>query len=119
MKTTRHSHLPFVPSYIGAGLGFLGFLLLGAVPGTLYGGYMGLALSSVLFGSAAEPSLMARVITGGGMVMGLLAALVMFLIAGAVLGTLVGLPFARSLRRAAESESASANPDDKDVAPQH
>jgi hypothetical protein len=43
----------------------------------------------------------------------------MFLIAGAVLGTLVGLPFARSLRRAAESESASANPDDKDVAPQH
>lgn len=119
MKTTRRSHLPFVPSYIGAGLGFLGFLLLGAVPGTLYGGYMGLALSSVLLGSAGEPSLMARVITGGGMVMGLLAALVMFLIAGAVLGTLIGLPFARSLRRAAESESTSANPDDKDVAPQH
>ncbi len=119
MKTTRRSHLPFVPSYIGAGLGFVGFLLLGAVPGTLYGGYMGLALSSVLFGSAAEPGLMARIVTGGGMVMGLLAALVMFLLAGAVLGTLVGLPFARSLRRAAESESDAAPADDHNIAPQH
>lgn len=118
MKTTRRSHLPFVPSYIGAGLGFLGFLLLGAVPGTLYGGYMGLALSSVLFGSAAEPSLMARIVTGGGMVLGLLAALVMFLIAGAVLGTLLGLPFARSLRRAAEREGQGSALDDQGVARQ-
>lgn len=101
---TTRSHLPFVPSYIGAGLGFLGFLVLGAVPGTLYGGYVGLGMSAMLFGSAADPSWPARIITGSGMILGLLAALFLFLIAGAVVGTLLGLPFAKVLRRAAERE---------------
>lgn len=111
MKTTtttptasRRSHLPFVPSYIGAGLGFLAFLVVGAVPGTLYGGYVGLGMSAMLFGSAADPSWPARIITGGGMILGLLAALFLFLVAGAFLGTLLGLPFAKVLRRAAERE---------------
>lgn len=102
--TPRRSHLPFVPSYIGTGLGFLAFLVLGAVPGTLYGGYVGLGMSAMLFGSAADPSWPARIITGGGMILGLLAALFLFLVAGAVMGTLLGLPFAKVLRRAAERE---------------
>ncbi len=102
--TARRSHLPLIPSYIGAGLGFLAFLVLGAIPGTLYGGYIGLAMSSMLLGSAADPSWPARIITGGGMVLGLLAALFLFLVAGAVVGTLMGMPFAKVLRRAAERE---------------
>lgn len=117
MTTTRRSHLPFVPSYIGAGIGFLTFLVLGAVPGTLYGGYIGLGMSSLLFGTGSDPTWPARIITGGGMVLGLVAALFLFLVAGAFLGTLLGLPFAKLLRRAAERE-VQGQTSDTSVQPQ-
>ncbi len=102
--TSHRNHIALLPTYIGAAVSFLAYIAVGAVPGILYGGYMGLSMSSALFGNLAEPTVLARVITGGGMVLGLCASLFFFLVAGAFLGTLAGLPFAGVLRRMAEAE---------------
>jgi len=102
--TTHRNHITLLPTYIGAAVSFLAYVAVGAVPGILYGGYMGLAMSSALFGNLAEPTVLGRVITGGGMVLGLCASLFFFLVAGAFLGTLAGLPFAPALRRMAQAE---------------
>jgi len=87
---------------IGAGAGFIAFLAFGLIPGLLYGGYIGLIMSAVLFGAPVEPTLAARFMTGGGMVLGLAASMFFFLVVGAVVGTLVGFvfdPIARAFRR--------------------
>lgn len=99
---TRRNHIQLLPTYVGTGLSFLTYLVLGAVPGILYGGYMGLVMATALFGNAAEPSILARIVTGGGMALGLFASLFFFLVIGAFIGTVVGLPFAPILRRIAE-----------------
>lgn len=106
MSASRN-HIALIPTYIGAGLGAAAFALIGAVPGVLYGGYMGLAMSHAILGAAADPSIFARVITGGGMVLGVLAALFFFLVAGAFFGTVLGLPLAPLLRRAAQAKDAA------------
>lgn len=104
LPTSKRNHLPLIPTYLGAATGFVAFLFAGAVPGVLYGGYMGLAMAWALLGHAHEPTIVMRMITGGGMVLGLLAALFFFLVAGAFLGTVVGLPFVPALKRAAQAE---------------
>lgn len=103
--TTRRN-LTLMPTWLGAAIGFVAYLVLGALPGLLYGGYAGLAMYGVLFGNPGEPTLLARLVTGGGMVLGLLACLFFFLVAGAFLGTLAGLPFAAALRRWSEAGTA-------------
>jgi hypothetical protein len=105
---TRRNHIQLLPTYIGTAVSFLAYLLLGAVPGILYGGYMGLVMSNALFGSAVEPSILARIVTGGGMALGLFASLFFFLVIGAFLGTVVGLPFAPILRRIADGAPQQA-----------
>jgi len=73
----------------GASIGFVAFLVFGAVPGLLYGGYMGLIMAGAIFGTPVEPTLITRIITGGGMVLGLLASISLFLVVGAVMGAAV------------------------------
>ena len=97
--TSKRKHFLFLPTYIGAGLGFIAYVIAGAVPGLLYGGYMGLAMSGVLFGAPVEATMAAKAITFGGMLLGLAASFAFFLVFGALLGTGAGLPFARVLRR--------------------
>jgi hypothetical protein len=72
---------------IGAGVGLLVFITVGAIPGLLYGGYTGLMMAGALFGVPVEPTILIRAITGGGMLLGLLASLSLFLVIGAVIGT--------------------------------
>lgn len=102
MKANQN-HIQLLPTYIGAGVSFIAYVLVGAVPGLLYGGYMGLMMSNALFGNAGTPTLIDRVVTGGGMALGLFATLFFFLVLGAFIGTVVGLPFAPILRRMAEA----------------
>jgi hypothetical protein len=83
MKPTTKTMLP---TTLGAALGFISFVFLGAIPGVLYGGYAGLALNSIIFGGGGEPTLMTRILTFGGMAVGFLTALALFLLAGAILG---------------------------------
>ncbi len=108
VPTKRHTNLP---SYIGAGAGFVAFIALGAMPGLLYGGYMGLMMAGALFGTPVEPNAVARLITGGGMLLGLLASLFLFLVVGAVVGTSCGIVL-RSMARVVANAAAGRTEDE-------
>jgi len=103
----QRNHYALLPTYIGAAISFLLYIAIGAVPGVLYGGYMGLVMAGALFGSTMEPTTLVRIVTGGGMVLGLLASMFFFLVSGAFVGTIMGMPFAKALRRMAEKEPAT------------
>ena len=75
---------------VGAAVAFIAFLVVGAIPGLLYGGYLGLMMGNALFGHTTEISLVARMMTGGGMLLGFFAVMSVFLVGGAVVGTAVG-----------------------------
>ena len=76
---------------VGSALGFISFILVGAIPGILYGGYLGLMMTGALFGTPIEVTLVAQLITGGGMLLGVLASLFFFLVLGAISGTALAL----------------------------
>jgi hypothetical protein len=101
-----------LPSYVGAGAGFVAFIALGAMPGLLYGGYMGLMMAGALFGTPVEPNAIARIITGGGMLLGLLASLFLFLVVGAVVGTSCGIVL-RSLARVLANAAGTRTDDEE------
>lgn len=101
MKTsTSHSR----ESYLGAGIAFVAYLVAGLVPSLVYGGYMGLMLSGVLFGHDNSEHLAARLTVGGGMILGCVATLFLFLVLGAFVGNMVGA----ALRRAVPAQTADA-----------
>src|SRR5690606_35943648 len=79
-----------LPTTLGASVGFVAFVAVGAVPGLFYGGYAGLALPAALFGTPVEPGFWTQLVTFGGMALGLVASLSLFLVIGAVFGTLTG-----------------------------
>ena len=83
------------PVLVGAAVGFLVFLVVGAIPALLYGGYLGLMMANALFGSTGDLSLAARMMTGGGMLLGFFAVNGLFLVAGGVLGTVFGAGMAK------------------------
>lgn len=70
-------------NYLGAILALLLFFVTGFVPSLVYGGYMGMMLNTVLFGVTSV--FLTRLMIGGGMILGFLATLFLYL----VLGTLV------------------------------
>ena len=75
------------------------------MPSLVYGGYMGLMLSGVLFGHDNTEHLASRLTVGGGMILGCVATLFLFLVLGAFVGNMVGAV----LRRAVPAE---ANPEE-------
>ena len=105
----HHKKAVLYPTYGGAALGFVAYLILGVVPGLLYGGYMGLVMASVVLGAPVEPTLLAKVITGGGMLLGLVASLFFFLVVGALVGTVLGMPFIPLLKRVTRSSQQAAS----------
>ncbi len=92
-----------VPTYAGSAAGLMLWAIFGALPGLLYGGYMGLAMGQAILGHNEAPSLMLRLVTGGGMVLGGLASLFLFLVFGALCGTLLGMAFGGMAQRATEA----------------
>ena len=93
MKTaTTHSKA----SYLGAATAFVLFLVTGLVPALVYGGYMGLMLSGVLFGHENAAMLAARLVVGGGMILGTVATLFLYLVTGAFVGNMVGAAMRRA-----------------------
>ncbi|MCA9665145.1 MAG: hypothetical protein KC503_06140 [Myxococcales bacterium] len=73
---------------MGAIVAGVAFLFIGALPAILFGGYAGLMLGKAMFGGAA--TLAVRIVTGGGMVLGFVAVLSLFLVVGAALGSALG-----------------------------
>ncbi len=93
MSTISLKSARLIPTYLGSAAAFLGYLFFGAVPGAVYGGFAGLIMAGTLFGTPVEPTLVTRVITGGGVVLGLVTSLFLFLVIGALAGTVLGLMF--------------------------
>jgi hypothetical protein len=98
-----------LPTWIGAAAGLALFAVFGAPSGLLYGGYAGLVMASVLTGTPVEPTLLVKLITLGGMGLGVFASFFFFVVLGAFLGTLAGMPFAPLLRRWSETAAEKAD----------
>lgn len=86
MKRTLANRL----SYVGAGIGLALFAMVGLLPGSFIGGVVGLNLSAWVLGTPVEPTILARVIIGLSMLLGVLVTGVAFVVAGAVAGWIVG-----------------------------
>ena len=113
MKTQESSagvsRAPRVGSYIGSALGFVAWLVFGAIPGMLYGGYTGLLMAGILFGMPVESSWAAKILVGGGILLGLVASLFFFLAMSALAGAVIGfIPVAWKLRAPVEATAEQA-----------
>lgn len=73
---------------IGSLISFILFVLFGLVPALLYGGYMGLIMATNLLGAITSAGVFAQFIVAGGMCLGVIATLALFLVLGALLGAL-------------------------------
>jgi hypothetical protein len=71
---------------IGSVMGLILFILFGLIPSLLYGGYMGLTMSTLLLGPIASAGWIAQFIVAGGMGLGCVATLSLFLVLSALLG---------------------------------
>jgi len=76
--------------YVGAGGGLVMFAVFGMLPGSFLGGVMGLSLVNGLTGTAAS-GILSRIIVAVSMLTGVLASGLVFTVAGATIGWLVGL----------------------------
>ena len=92
-------------SLLGAAAAFVAFLVTGLVPALVYGGYMGLMLAGALFGHGKSDLLASRLLTGGGMVLGTVATLSLYLVVGALVGHAVGAAVRRAAPAMPESEN--------------
>ena len=75
---------------IGAAVGAVGFLAFGIIPGFYFGSYGTLVLMSHLFGGPLQATVLLRVATAVGILMGITCVGFMSIVAGAVLGTAAG-----------------------------
>jgi hypothetical protein len=74
---------------IGAVIGAIGFLAFGVLPGFYFGSYGALILMSHLFGSV-QPTVLVRVATAAGIILGVTCVGFMSIVVGSILGTAVG-----------------------------
>lgn len=75
---------------IGAGIGVIGFLVFGIVPGFFFGSYGSLIVISHLMGGPVEPTLIVRVVMAVGILLGIVCVASVSIVSGAILGTGVG-----------------------------
>ena len=71
---------------IGSLISFVLFVLFGLVPALLYGGYMGLIMTTTLLGPVVAAGLFSQFLVAGGMCLGVVATLALFLVLGALGG---------------------------------
>lgn len=94
---------------VGAMLGFIGFLAVGVVPGFYFGSYGALVLMNHLFG-ALEATVILRLATAAGVIMGITCVGFLSIVVGAIFGTAAGYAveaLASAAREKAPAESAA------------
>ena len=77
-------------TYIGAGIGIVGFALVGLLPGSLLGGALGIHFAGSIFGLPLEPGIIARVIVLLSMLMGVLVSGIICVSSTSTIGYLLG-----------------------------
>ena len=97
----------------GAVIGAVGFLAFGLIQGIYFGSYGALIMMNHLFGGALQATVLLRVATAAGMIMGVTCVGFMSIVVGSILGTAAGyaaVAVTRPLREAgpaAETEAAT------------
>jgi hypothetical protein len=90
MKTTAtHKEWAKKGLYVGTGAGIILFALVGLLPGSFIGGFLGLKVVGVLFGGL-EATVISRVIVALSMLTGVLVSAVAFVFGSGVLGWAAG-----------------------------
>lgn len=75
---------------VGAGTGLALFALFGLLQGSLIGGAVGLDIVNSIFDTAAQPTLLARVIIGASMLAGVIVTGIMFVVVCSAAGLTIG-----------------------------
>jgi|MudIll2142460700_1097286.scaffolds.fasta_scaffold02313_2 hypothetical protein len=96
---------------VGGVLGAIAFLVFGIVPGFYFGSYGILVLMSKLFGGPLEATVLVRLATAAGILVGIVCVASVTIVVGAIFGTVVGyaieaLTSATEEKRAEESTLA-------------
>lgn len=86
---------------IGAAIGGIAFLFFGLVPGFYFGSYGALLVMKHLFGHAVEPTLVVRMFTAVGALLGLACIGSVSVVVGSILGTVTGYAAAAATKPAA------------------
>src|SRR5208337_4900140 len=76
--------------YIGTGMGLVLFVLVGVLPGSFVGGYVGLKIAESLFGPIVAGTVKPRLIVACSMIAGVLMTSVVFVVGLGVLGWAAG-----------------------------
>ncbi|MCB9536853.1 MAG: hypothetical protein H6704_11425 [Myxococcales bacterium] len=105
MKDTQHKRWP--EAWFGAAVALVAYLLTGFVPAMVYGGYMGLMTTRILFGTQPDESLLVRAMAGGGMALAVVATLFLYLVLGAAIFSGAGA-LMRVVTRRPEDEPSEA-----------
>ncbi|MBI5638851.1 MAG: hypothetical protein HZA17_00345 [Nitrospirae bacterium] len=87
MKDTRYSKKL---AYMGAGCGVVLFAVFGLLPGSFLGGVMGLNIAGSLMGVPVSAGILSRMIVAASMVIGVMVSGIMFIMASATAGWLLG-----------------------------
>lgn len=75
---------------IGAVLGAVAFLVFGIIPGFYFGSYGTLVLLNHLFGGPLQATVLVRVATAAGILVGIVCVASVSIVVGAIFGTAVG-----------------------------
>jgi hypothetical protein len=75
---------------VGGALGAVAFLVFGIVPGFYFGSYGILVLMSKLFGGPLEATVLVRLATAAGILVGIVCVASVTIVVGAIFGTAVG-----------------------------
>ena len=95
-------------TFVGGVTGLVAFLFVGLLPSLVYGGYAGVALAAAILGAPIQGT-MARAFVAAGMAFGLLTVAGLFVVIGAIAGTLAFLATRAAVRvpaRACEAPTA-------------
>lgn len=77
-------------AYIGAGCGVVLFAVFGLLPGSFFGGVMGLNIAGTLLGYPVASSVASRLIVAASMVAGVMVSGIIFIVASTTAGWLMG-----------------------------
>ncbi len=101
--------------FLGAGVGLTLFALFGLMPGSFIGGVLGLNITGMIFGTPVSPGVVPRIIIALGMITGVLISGLIFVVAGAVVGTSIGYILDALLGRTKEEAGKIENLRGKEV----
>ncbi len=77
-------------AYIGAGCGVVLFAVFGLLPGSFFGGVMGLNIAGTLLGYPVASGILSRLIVAASMVLGIMVSGIIFITASSTEGWLIG-----------------------------